>query len=559
LSNEPVKAMEKILKPVISPLVTKFLKPLRDAQKLPGIFINKLQKVLKTMLNTRESSLQNYVLMGSYYVSKRLLVFVAIVILVIVYLLFIQPPKFVNKWFNRIPVMQENSSKIAAYSGPAKVVGDNKKAARYEGGIVDGKYSGQGKLFGSNGKPTYEGEFDKGNKNGAGTEYNEKGDLLYKGLFAYDVYNGAGTQYYEGKKVQYVGEFQNGKYGGTGKLYAPTGEIIYEGAFGAGRYNGAGKLFSPSGTVLYEGEFAAGEYNGAGKLFNKAGLPVYEGGFKNGLYSGEGTEYYANGFVKYKGQFLVGTYSGEGSAFDEKGLIRYKGTYQNAVANGPGEAYDEAGKLLYKGDFVNGAYEGIGILYDKDGAPILKSFFAGGRISLQSFIGLSSKKIEDLLGKSPEITLQDDSVLIAGQDAPPAAIASPAPDAAGGGTGVAGTGAAPSPAASIAPGPGMKLLMNYPDYQMSVMVQPSQANPKEAVVTSLSIWGSKPLSVLQPAIETIKDRLKPNDDGYRVLELQVRSGAGIYTNSYFKDDFIFTLTHFTNEKPAHLLQVSSTK
>jgi hypothetical protein len=56
-----------------------------------------------------------------------------------------------------------------------------------------------------------------------------------------------------------------------------------------------------------------------------------------------------------------------------------------------------------------------------------------------------------------------------------------------------------------------------------------------------------------------RTRLKPNDDGYRVLELQVKSGASIFTNSYFKDDFIFTLTHFTNEKPAHLLQVSSTK
>ncbi|MNV98015.1 hypothetical protein D3C71_1932150 [compost metagenome] len=79
------------------------------------------------------------------------------------------------------------------------------------------------------------------------------------------------------------------------------------------------------------------------------------------------------------------------------------------------------------------------------------------------------------------------------------------------------------------------------------------------MVTSLSIWGSKPLALLQPSMETFKKLNEPNDAGYSIMELEVGAGAGAYKNSYFKDDFLFTLTHFNKTKEAHLLQVSSTK
>jgi hypothetical protein len=312
---------------------------------------------------------------------------------------------------------------------------------------------------------------------------------------------------------------------------------------------------------LYEGEFATGEYNGAGKLFDDKGLLIYEGGFKNNKYSGSGTEYYANGFIKYVGQFLAGAYNGEGSSFNDKGILKLKGAFQNGIPNGPGEAYDEAGKLLYKGEFLAGKYEGLGTLFDKDGAPVLKSFFAGGFVNLQGFIGLSSKKVADLLGEAAEVTLVDSSVLLAGQEP----VLPPAPEetetGADGGTAIGGIDNAEPAAANVAAGPdaNVKLLLNYPDLQLSLLVEPSAANPKEAVVTSLSVWGSKPLSMLQPSIETFKDRLQPNDEGYRILELNVQGGVGTITNSYFKGDYLFTFTRFTNETLAHMLQVSSIK
>ncbi|KQX56800.1 hypothetical protein [Paenibacillus sp. Root444D2] len=551
---QPVKTLEKVLKPVVAPFIGHIMKAIATVGRLPKLAIIKFQQILKVMLQTHETSLKNYVLIGSYYVSKRLLLFLTLFLLVLIFFVFIRPPAIVNKWLNRVPVLQKDTPKLTSFSGNGKVVGTQKDSL-YVGDLVDGKYAGKGKLFHSNGKPAYEGDFEKGQKSGSGSLYDENGTLQYKGAFAGDVFNGAGTQYDPQQKVQYIGEFQNGKYGGAGKLFAPSGDLLYEGLFNGGLYNGAGKLFSSGGIAQYEGEFAAGQYNGAGKLFDAKGLLIYDGGFKNGSYSGDGTEFYTNGLIKYKGQFLAGAYGGEGTAFDEKGVPRFKGTFQSGVLSGAGEAYDELGKLVYKGDFKAGVYDGLGTLFDVDGAPLLRSFFAGGQASLQSFIGLSSKKVEDLLGKPAEVTLQDASVMLAGQEAPQVASAE---------TAAAGDAAVEPPAAGAgasdpASAAGVKLLLNYPAYQLSLLVEPSKGNPKEAVVTSLSIWGSKPLALLQPAIETVKKRGEPNDAGYIVMELAVGAGAGTYTNSYYKGDFIFTFTHFNKTKEAHLLQVSSTK
>lgn len=549
---QPIKTLEKVLRPVVAPFIGHVMKAILTVGRLPKLAIIKFQQILRTMLQTRETSLNNYILIGSYYFSKRLLLFLTLLILVLIFFIFIRPPAIVNKWLNRVPVLQENTTKLTGFSGNGKVVG-TLKDARYVGELEGGLYAGKGKLFHKNGVLAYEGDFEKGQKSGSGSLYDEHGTLLYKGAFAGDAYNGAGTQYDQKQKVLYIGEFQNGKFGGAGKLFAPSGDLLYEGSFNGGLYNGAGKLFSSGGIAQYEGEFAAGQYNGAGKLFDTKGLLIYEGGFKNGNYSGEGTEFYLNGMIKYKGQFLAGAYGGEGTAFDEKGVPHFKGTFQSGALTGAGEAYDELGKLVYKGDFKAGVYDGLGTLFDVDGAPLLRSFFAGGQASLQGFIGLSSKKVEDLLGKPAEVTLQDASVMLAGQEAPQAASAE---------TAAAGDVAVEPPAAGTAdplPAAGVKLLLSYPAYQLSLLVEPSKGNPKEAVVTSLSVWGSKPLALLQPAIETIKKRGEPNDAGYIVMELEVGSGAGTYTNSYYKGDFLFTFTHFNKAKEAHMLQVSSTK
>jgi antitoxin component YwqK of YwqJK toxin-antitoxin module len=550
LSFNPVKTLESVFKPIFNPMIFKVLKPLREATKLPGILIKKFQALVNSFVNSKETSLKNYVSIGAYYVSKRLLLIVTLVIILIVYFLFIKPPAFVNKWFNRVPVVVENTPKAAAFSGDAKIVSTDKKQSRYVGGLKDGLYMGPGKLYNETGTLLYEGEFDKGMKNGAGSLYDDSGKLVYKGQFTVDHYNGEGTLFQKDRKIRYTGQFQNGKFGGPGKLYNDSGALIYEGAFLEGMYHGQGKLFSQNGQIVYEGEFAANEYNGAGKKYDEQGKLLYEGAFKAGRYAGEGTEYYPNGFVKYKGPFVAGSYSGVGEMSDDKGILRFKGSFQNGVMAGPGEAYDEAGKLVYKGDFAAGLYDGIGSLYDKDGGIVLKSFFEKGRVSLQKFIGLPSKKLEDLLGKPAEVALLDQPQPLSA-DLQDTTDPSPAAN-----TGAPANTTGPNgPSADSGAAAGMKFQMNYSDLQYSFLVEPSKTNPKEAVVTEMKIWGSKPLSVLQPAIETFKDSEKTNAEGFTVLELQAPFPGGLSINRYYRDENLYSLTFFAGEKVAHELEI----
>lgn len=421
----------------------------------------------------------------------------------------------------------------------------------------------------------------------------DQGRLLYKGLFVADAYNGLGTLYTPDQKVRYIGEFQNGQYGGTGKLFYPNGSIQYDGAFHAGKYSGAGKLFDTTGILLYEGDFAGNEYNGAGKLFNSKGIMLYDGAFKNGKFSGEGSEFHENGMLKYKGAFTAGSYNGEGVATSDKGLVTYKGGFINNVYHGVGEVMDEAGRTLYKGDFKNGMYDGVGTLFDADGSPVLKSFFVSGNVNLQGYIGLSSKKLEDILGKPAEVTLLGmPDPLAALNDATAGAVGGAGGTTGAGGTVVVGganpstTGPAGNTARTTLPGTGtdntagvngitdgnatnggtgaavsdiIELKLGYPNYQMTFIVSASPANPKEATVTSFTLWGSKPLALIAPAVETFTDPKQPNALGYRILELKRADQPGSYTNSYYKDDYLLTFTHRVTGNTATQLEIIPTK
>lgn len=612
LSNEAVKTGEKILKPVLFPFMQKALKPLREAQKLPAVLIQKTQVRLKAILSAREMSLENYVGIGRYYISKRLLLGLTLVVIVLLYFIFIKPPASLNKLFGRVPTLHASAPKTAAFTGTAKVVSDT-KTPKYVGELVDGLYSGKGKLYSDNGKLLlYEGDFEKGLKAGTGTLYDDNGNMIYKGQFAADVFNGQGMLYFSGKepKIQYNGEFQNGKEGGAGKQFYPTGELKYEGAFSAGAYSGNGKLFYPSGKIKYEGGFLANAYSGAGKLLGENGSVVYEGAFQNGNYSGDGSEFYPNGLVKYKGKFQAGIYYGEGETFTETGVPVYKGGFANGVYNGAGERYDEEGKAAYKGNFKNNAYDGLGTLLDKDGTAIVKSFFQNGHLYLQGFIGLTNQKLEELLGKPTEVAMGDANALSAGgmQQAVGDGTAAPAGASANGTAGVeaagvsaqtarlrqsgiivglpkagtqavqqpsgetaaagagatAGAGSAAAPveppaagsAATAADGP-VKLTVAYAGYQMSFTLQTNKSNPKEAVVTDVSLWSSKALAAVQPEIESFKDPKKENELGYAVLQLNVQETAKTYSNSYFKDNVVFKLTHVNGDKTAHQLDVTT--
>ncbi|HZG56369.1 stalk domain-containing protein [Paenibacillus sp.] len=141
----------------------------------------------------------------------------------------------------------------------------------YEGGFLDGKYSGAGTLY-SGKAVVYEGDFADGLRSGTGTEYSVTNAstgasvVLYRGPFRNDAYHGEGALYYPSGYVRYRGRFENGLMHGVGRLFydwrnagVGTTGTWYEGTFKRGAKHGYGKLYDTSGRLVYEGEFVNDE------------------------------------------------------------------------------------------------------------------------------------------------------------------------------------------------------------------------------------------------------------------------------------------------------------
>ncbi len=521
MSTDPVKMITKIVMPVINPIKKKILKPFKNLKKLPQTIVKKSQAWLKAMVNPKDVSKKDYVLIGRRYYAKRLFVFILLAILILIYILFINSPAFIDRWLHRPVVFHQDKGIDPAYAGNAKVYGDE-DALVYTGGVADGAFSGQGKLYDDQGKLSYVGMFSNGLKDGSGELYNPQGQIIYKGLFSADKYAGPGTLFFDDQSPQYVGEFQNGLYANHGTEYYPNGQIKYDGNFIAGHYSGQGKLFYEDGTVHYEGEFIADQFEGAGKEYDAKGRLIYEGGFKSGLYSGEGTAYYDNDFVRYKGSFLAGQYNGEGTLFDEAGLTVYTGAFAESQFNGWGKSLDPTGSTVYEGKFANNVYEGLGTLYDSEGTATFKGFFAKGRIDYPAFIGLSGKKITEILGDPSEITAYP----------PPSAAA----DIQGGDTAASDADAAgqnPASGTDTAAGavigsplPPSGLFMVYANFQMSFVVIPSADDPNETTVSVVHLTNRSSILQLIQDIETA-DNPTSAKAGYTTTGVSLEDGSTV--------------------------------
>ena len=167
-------------------------------------------------------------------------------------------------WKNGI--MQSDHVKISFTNGSV-----------YEGGIDQGKFTGQGRLTVPD-SYTYEGEFQDSKFHGKGRRTESTGQV-------------------------YDGEWKNGEKDGPGKLitvegvtlegiwkddilqeelvrvYDPSGKLNYEGNFYGGQENGKGKSWFPDGQI-YEGEFRDGVANGHGRIYSTDGT-LFEGEFEN--------------------------------------------------------------------------------------------------------------------------------------------------------------------------------------------------------------------------------------------------------------------------------------
>lgn len=132
----------------------------------------------------------------------------------------------------------------------------------YEGGIIDGMLSGQGKMIAKDGRLIYEGSYVNNNAHGYGI-YHINNSERYEGELQNGKYNGQGTYYYA--QGSWTGEWKDGKrWKGQGLLFfyddngKQTGKF-FNGYMVNGKAAGKGILRFEDGS-RFDGEFLNDNY-----------------------------------------------------------------------------------------------------------------------------------------------------------------------------------------------------------------------------------------------------------------------------------------------------------
>ncbi len=286
----------------ISKIVTRLAKVASKPFKLISTFVREQVK----SLFRKPASQKDYVRFWGLYISKRFLAisFSAAVVVTVVFTSYVYPWLEGRLW---TPTIALNSTKLANYSGPARVV-NNVGVLVYRGDVNNGKLTG------------------------SGYQYDTKSTLVYVGAFKDAAYNGYGSLYADGI-LCYSGNFLDNLYEGTGMLYSKQGILTYQGSFSKGMREGTGIAYEGDGkTIRYRGSFSADLYNGTGSFYEKGTL-VYTGNFTNGLYEGLGILYDSKGNVVYQGAFSKGSRQGEGTVYDSIGSALYTGVFLSDSVN----------------------------------------------------------------------------------------------------------------------------------------------------------------------------------------------------------------------------------
>ncbi|MFI3312568.1 MAG: hypothetical protein R3Y62_01645 [Eubacteriales bacterium] len=330
-----------------------------------------VKKGSKELLTTKEPSLQNYFDIGNHYISKKLVLILALLTLVlpILYLQYLHPV-VQTYWLTTNLVI--NTGEMMGHTGKVRLRAYEDGSVLYLGNMAFGRITGDGTLYDYDGNLVYTGAFENEKYSGTGLLYHDNGILQYSGTFQSNLYSGDGLLYFTNGTLEYQGTFSKGLYDGAGIQYDQQGQTVYDGAFSKGLYEGAGLLYQ-NGALLYRGDFVAGNMEGQGVVYSGDQI-TYEGSFAVGGYDGAGKLYdVVTGNLLYDGTFDSGTYSGEGRLFDgQSGNLRYVGGFYQGVFEGAGKLYDpDTGYLLYEGSFRQGFFDGEGVLYDLDSGKVL--------------------------------------------------------------------------------------------------------------------------------------------------------------------------------------------
>ncbi|GAA0377001.1 MORN repeat-containing protein [Bacillus horti] len=508
-----------------------------------------IRRARRLISQKREPSLQQYVSVGRYYVSKKLLGILALGVLLLAVYLIINPPSFLD-WRSGVQIVRELPGKTVTATGQVQYYNLDQELT-YEGEMRDGLFDGHGRLY-RQGVLLYEGAFSQGVKEGTGKLYAESGSLIYDGEFSQNNRHGQGKVFNEQGYLVYSGHFEHDQPSGSGSFFA-EGTMIYKGEVAFGQYSGQGTSYHPNQAIEYIGEFLNGVFQGSGELYTTSGNLLYEGSFHQGQYSGPGVLYDSNGFTQYEGIFKNSLYHGEGNHFWDTGELRYQGQFSNGQYTGTGTFFDPAGTIAYEGFFQQDHFHGLGTLYNKDGLILYKGFFDQGQISLQQYIDLSHAQVIDILGEPSQVINLTES---ASPSTLPNLIGSSE-------TAVAYPDTEPQPEAETNSDPQLdtssepitdmndmlKFELIYDSYQLAFTVDRDTELVHATKVTAVQSWNRELLQQLATQLDELEQaEVNEKSVSDRKSSFQLPSGAILLT--YTLDNTLFLFTQTTEQEGA---------
>lgn len=263
--------------------IIKRMKQIFNVNMLSAKLLQPLNKKIKQIFNVKPKSKEDYVSLGIFWISRKLIyfiIFAACAGVFIFFTTFAKPVEDTVTATNLITTVYFDYDDLALteFSGKANIRAANGEVV-YTGDVAAGVCTGSGTLWNQDGMMVYKGDFKNNDFSGSGTLYYPDKKVLYKGNFENNNFSGLGVSYYQDGTVEYEGEFENGVYSGEGSKYDQEGNVVYTGLFENGKYNGLGTLYYENGTKKYEGEFSLGNQQGNGTLYSVTGKQLFKGSF----------------------------------------------------------------------------------------------------------------------------------------------------------------------------------------------------------------------------------------------------------------------------------------
>lgn len=160
-------------------------------------------------------------------------------------------PKKGKLYKNDVLIYNGKFTQDGQYTGKCVLYHDNGKI-RYEGTMLNNRYSGFGKEYNEKGELVYEGDWVDGLQYGQGKLY-ENNIMIYSGYWYEGVKTGKGQDYSTSSRI-YDGEWKDNMWHGCGTHYCESGLIITT-TWNRGQKNGVGSVELQNGNVLVNCEW----------------------------------------------------------------------------------------------------------------------------------------------------------------------------------------------------------------------------------------------------------------------------------------------------------------